>query len=93
MKQLQACCAILPESSIYSGYLQYWIRGLYWELRERASGGAQPNWNSTTIKNIEIVIPPISLQESLVDKLDEKFKMMKSIEYNIDKIKKKQKFF
>lgn len=88
----QACCAVLPKPSmIYPRYLQYWIRGLYWELRTKALGGAQPNWNSTTIKNIEIVLPPITDQKSMTDKLDSRLNELEVIESTINQITKKRK--
>ena len=88
----QACCAVLPNPAIlYPKYLQYWIRGLYWELRKKASGGAQPNWNSTMIKNIEIVLPPIVEQKSMIDKLDSRFEKLTSIEVVTNQIERKRK--
>ena len=89
----QACCAILPHSSINPQYLQYWIRSLYWELRQNIRGGAQPNWNATTIKNIEIVIPPLRIQNSLVRILDKKFLQMVPIENSLDKLYQRRKTF
>jgi len=87
----QACCAIFPEPSIlYPKYLQYWIRGLYWELRKKSWGGAQPNWNSTTIKNIEIKIPSISEQKKIISQLDLKFDQIQFIENSIEPIKKRR---
>ena len=67
----QACCAILPTERFDSRFLQYWIRSLYSEMREVAHGGAQPNWNSSTIKRIEIPLLPISEQHYVVADLDD----------------------
>jgi len=67
----QACCAIFPNNSKFEPrYIQYWLRSLYVELREKAKGGAQPNWNSSTIKNIEIALPPLLVQHHIVNYLD-----------------------
>jgi len=67
----QACCAILPKPEAFEPrYLQYWLRSLYFELREDAQGGAQPNWNGAMIKNLEITIPPLSEQRRIVVELD-----------------------
>ncbi len=68
----QACCAILPTpESLNSRFTQYWLRSLYFEMREIVRDGAQPNWNSQMIKNIEIVCPPLSKQEHIVTYFDD----------------------
>jgi type I restriction enzyme, S subunit len=67
----QACCAILPTPDILeSRFTQYWQRSLYYEMREKSHGGAQPNWNGSMIKNIEIALPPLEEQRRLVVYLD-----------------------
>lgn len=68
----QACCAVLPApSSFEPRFMQYWLRSLYVEMREKSHGGAQPNWNGQMIKNIEIAIPPLPEQRHIVAYLDE----------------------
>ncbi len=67
----QACCAILPTPNILeSRFTQYWQRSLYYDMREKSHGGAQPNWNGTMIKNIDIALPPLKEQRRLVAYLD-----------------------
>jgi len=67
----QACCAILPTPEILeSRFTQYWQRSLYYEMREKSHGGAQPNWNGGMIKNVEIALPPLEEQQRLVAYLD-----------------------
>ncbi len=67
----QACCAILPTPEILdSRFTQYWQRSLYYEMREKSHGGAQPNWNGGMIKNIEIALPPLDEQRQMVAYLD-----------------------
>jgi type I restriction enzyme S subunit len=68
----QAVCGIFPNSNFLSEYIQFWIRSMYWELRKTAVGGAQPNWNTSTIKEIEIILPPINEQKNIVKKLKKK---------------------
>ncbi len=43
---------------------------MYTELREKAHGGAQPNWNIQMIKDLEIVIPPKIIQERFIDQIN-----------------------
>ncbi len=67
----QACCAILPKPDLFdSRYIQFWLRSFYAELREVAHGGAQPNWNTATIKNLPFVIPPLPEQRCIMADLD-----------------------
>jgi type I restriction enzyme S subunit len=67
----QACCAILPTPDLLEPrFTQYWLRSLYYEMREKSHGGAQPNWNGAMIKNIEITIPPLDEQRRIVAYLD-----------------------
>lgn len=80
----QACCAILPNPSLLNEkFTQYWLRGIYTHMRETAHGGAQPNWNSQTIKSIVIALPSLAEQESTISYFD-------SIEKQINFLKHKQ---
>lgn len=67
----QACCAVLPNLDVFEPrFIQLWLRSLYHDLREEAQGGAQPNWNGSMIKNLEIAVPPLAEQHRLVAELD-----------------------
>ena len=86
----QAICGIFPNSNFLSEYVQYWLRSIYWELRKTASGGAQPNWNSTTIKEIKIKLPPLNEQELIIKKLKKKISELQEYEKIILNIKEKK---
>lgn len=80
----QACCAILPQKDVLDArFVQYWIRSLYTQMRENAFGGAQPNWNGQTIKNIEIVLSPLDEQRRIVAHLD-------ALQVRVDTLKRMQ---
>ncbi|MCL4682325.1 MAG: restriction endonuclease subunit S [Rhodocyclaceae bacterium] len=80
----QACCAILPnEEKLDPRFVQYWLRGLYFELREQAQGGAQPNWNGGMIKALLIPLAPISEQRRIVSELD-------ALQTEVDALKRHQ---
>ncbi len=67
----QACCAVLPNLDVFAPrFIQLWLRSLYHDLREEAQGGAQPNWNGSMIKNLEIVLPPIVEQHRIITEHD-----------------------
>jgi type I restriction enzyme S subunit len=80
----QACCAILPKPEIMeSRFLQYWLRGLYHEMREKYRDGAQPNWNGKMIKEIKIAFPPLPEQRRIVAHLDR-------LQAKVDEVKRLQ---
>ena len=67
----QACCAILPSPERFRPrFMQYWLRSLYYDLREDAQGGAQPNWNGGMIKSLPIARPTLHEQDRIIDELD-----------------------
>ena len=67
----QACCAILPSKEFLNPrFTQYWLRSLYLEMRKDVRDSVQPNWNGQMIKNIKIVLPPLSEQEQIITYLD-----------------------
>ena len=67
----QACCAVLPKPGTFEPrFIQFWLRSLYVELREKAQGGAQPNWNGAMIKDLKIALPPLAEQRQIVAELD-----------------------
>jgi type I restriction enzyme S subunit len=80
----QACCAILPApSKLEPRFIQYWLRSLYLEMREKSRDGPQPNWNSQMIKNIEIALPQKDIQRRVVaylDSLQERMNALKELQ-------------
>ncbi len=80
----QACCAILPnEEKLDPRFVQYWLRGLYFELREQAQGGAQPNWNGGMIKALKIPLISVTEQHRIVAELD-------ALQAEVDALKRHQ---
>lgn len=59
----QACCnLIIDNSQANYEYIYYLLTMLYEKLVSLKNGGAQPNLNVKTIKNIEIVLPDLKVQ-------------------------------
>jgi len=80
----QACAAMLPQPSVFvSKYLQYWLRGLYHEMRIETRAGAQPNWNAGMIGRIPFVTPSLADQRKIVEHLD-------AVEQNVSRLRKRQ---
>lgn len=53
-------------------FLLYFLKSLTFELRKQMKGYGQPNLNTTIIKNIAVVLPPLSEQQQIADYLDTK---------------------
>jgi len=67
----QACAVLynINNSLVLTDYLWVYLQNEYDRLRELASGNSQPNLNAEMIKNYPVIIPPISEQKSLVDRI------------------------
>jgi len=59
----QACAAILPTTKINTSYLWTYLKISYNEIRDLGRGGNQPNMNLSMVRDLEIPVPPLSLQE------------------------------
>ena len=75
---------IVDENESINTYLKYFLKKSYFDIREKASGGTQPNLNLSIIKNIELSLPPLQIQQKVVVYLDE-------ISNKMEKIKQIQK--
>lgn len=75
---------IVDENESINTYLKYFLKKSYFDIREKASGGTQPNLNLSIIKNIELSLPPLQIQQKVVAYLDE-------ISNKMEKIKQIQK--
>jgi type I restriction enzyme, S subunit len=58
----QACCAISVNSSASTKFIYFQLEHLYDEIRKLGHGGNQQNLNGQIIKQIPIIIPPLSEQ-------------------------------
>lgn len=72
----QACAVLsgIDNSIISTDYLWFYLMNEYERLRELASGNNQPNLNSQMIKDYKVVIPPLNIQNKIVESI----KQMKS---------------
>ena len=59
----QACAVITPTNKIDMDYLYLYLLNSYERLRSLGRGGNQPNLNLNIVKNIEVLVPPIELQQ------------------------------
>ena len=79
----QACACIICDDTVNKKYIWNYLIMSYDELRDMAKGGNQPNLNLDMIKNFEIILPPIELQNNfaeIVEQIDkQKFEFEKSL--------------
>ena len=75
----QACAAILPSNKFNIDYLLYFLFCSYDNLRNLGRGGNQPNLNLSMIKDFEVYLPPMELQNQFAE-----------IVQNVENIKKYQ---
>ena len=66
----QAVCSILPNDIFNPRFLYYILSSKTERMVELSIGGAQPNISQTIIKNIEVPLPPLDVQQKVVDELD-----------------------
>ena len=66
----QAVCAIFPKVEVSKEYLFWYFKQQRIDFIAVGKGGAQPNISQTIINNASIVIPTDSIQQQIVDFLD-----------------------
>ena len=63
-------CAVLHDINnqiVSTNYLWYYLQNRYQDLRSMASGNNQPNLNAGKIKDYDVVVPPLAIQNEIVD--------------------------
>ena len=66
----QAICGILPSDRILPKFFFYLLTGKKEFLITQSTGGAQPNISQKIIRNLQIPLPSLSIQENIVAELD-----------------------
>jgi len=66
----QACAVLynIDNSRVLTDYLWLYMQTEYDRLRDLAVGSAQPNLNAAMIKGYPVVLPPLDVQDDLVEK-------------------------
>ncbi len=69
----QACAVLhdIDTKQVDIDYLWFYFQNEYERIRELASGNNQPNLNAGMIKTYPIVLPPLSVQEEIVNHINE----------------------
>lgn len=67
----QAVCALQPLELLTSEFLFYYFMKNYWQFREEAVGGNQPNYSAKMISNWVINLPSLPEQHEIVRLIDD----------------------
>lgn len=81
----QACACILPTNKMNMIYLWKYFELSYDKLRELAKGGNQPNLNCTMIRDFNILVPPIELQNQYADFVRHVDKSREAVKKSLEK--------
>jgi len=78
----QACAVLfnINNQLVLTDFLWIYLMGEYNRLRKLASGNNQPNLNAQMIKDYNVVIPPLSIQEEIIKDFGTLKAKIKSIE-------------
>jgi len=82
----QACAAIIVNESLAcKEYVKLALQANYFEMRQLAEGGNQPNLNLSKIRNFLIFLPPLEEQKEIVRRIEERFGKIDKLEQEYQK--------
>lgn len=86
----QACAVLynIDNNIVVTDYLWYYLQGRYHDLRSLASGNNQPNLNAGKIKSYEIPIPPIDIQNAIVEHINRQKEQIKQLKQQAESLRK-----
>lgn len=81
----QACAALVSADmdEVTRRYVFFYLLGQYYELRERSTGGNQPNLSVGLIRHWEIHLPPVTEQREIVRRVEALFARADGIEAHV----------
>lgn len=82
----QAVCSVLPNPNFSPEYLYYAIYSKKEWMIQQCAGGAQPNISQGIIKQMEIINPPLPLQEQFATFVQQVDKAKSSVEQSLEKL-------
>lgn len=80
----QAVCGIYPNEYFNPEFLYYLLREQREYFISLSTGGAQPNISQTIIKNLEIPVPPLSVQKEIVSEIEQYQKIVDGARQIVD---------
>jgi type I restriction enzyme S subunit len=86
----QAVCAIFPPPEVEGKFLFWYLRHRRADLIAQAVGGAQPNISQSILRSVDLPVPPVEDQRSIVaeiekqlSRLDEAVTSLKRVKANL----------
>jgi type I restriction enzyme M protein len=83
----QAVCAIYPNERVIPEYLYYVLKQQTQNFVALSGGGGQPNISQQIIKDFEIPLPPIEIQEQIVKEIEGYQKIIDGAKMVVDNYK------
>ena len=89
----QACAVLydINESLVNIDYLWFYFQNEYERIRELASGNNQPNLNAGMIKTYPIVLPPLPVQNDIVEHINHIKAQVKDLRQQAKELREKAK--
>ena len=86
----QACAVLYNINSnvVITDYLWYYFQGRYNDLRSLASGNNQPNLNAGMINNYDVVLPPLAIQNAIVNHINAQKAQIKQLKQQAETMRK-----
>lgn len=87
----QACAVLynIDNNVVSTDFLWYYLQARYNDLRSLASGNNQPNLNAGKIKSFDVVIPPLEIQNRIVQTITEQKERIKLLKHQAEILRKK----
>ena len=83
----QACCACTPFSGIVNKFLFHYLFSQKQNIKNKAEGGAQPNISKEKLINFLFPLPPLAEQHRIVQKIEQLFALVDTIETHKEQLK------
>lgn len=89
----QACAVLhdIDTNQVDIDYLWFYFQNEYERIRELASGNNQPNLNAGMIKTYPIVLPPLPIQEEIVNHINQIKTQIKKLRKQAQELREKAK--
>lgn len=82
----QAVCSILPNEKFIPEFLYFTLLNLSTYMTDNARGAAQPNISQKFIRELQIPLPPLSLQEEFVEIVNQQEKVKQNLRESIAQV-------
>lgn len=90
----QSLCAIVTNDSVNDYFLLHYLKGQYSELRRISSGdGTRGGLNQEMIRNFEVPVPPLVIQNKIVEILDNFTSLTAELEAELEARKRQYEYY